>query len=196
MKIYEQSEQVSFKRLYLLVGILGALLPILDVWKCGWKIPPSISESYYLGAIVPFTCILFATGVIFFCNDGFDGRDKICNRISGVAAIGVVCFPCDSPKYLFWFIPFPAMHYISAAIFFGVLGYMSGFVFTRLRNRYKGWTNNKYYRNYIYILCSVCIYTCMILAATKVIPIVYAEWLMIWAYVIAYIIQGEIILKD
>src|ERR1035437_1552383 len=103
-------EQKSYYRLYRMIGYLGLLLIILDVWKCGWKIPPSISESYYLGAIVPFVVILGSMGIVFFCNLGFDWLDEVCNKISGLAAIGVISFPCDGKLGLF--------HYISAIALF------------------------------------------------------------------------------
>ena len=190
---FDNKYKISFKTLYLMVGILGAILPFLDVWKCGWHFPPSISESYYLGAIVPFTCILFSMGVVFFCNTGFDDRDKWANRISGIAAIGVVSFPCDSPKRLFEFLPFPVMHYISAIVLFGTFAYMCLFVFTDVRSDV-GYTRQKNMRNNIYRICGMIILFGMFYA--RFVNIFWGEVIDIYSFVAAYLIQGGFILKD
>ena len=184
------SRTISFKNLYLAVGVLGSILPLLDVWKCGWHIPPSISESYYLGAIVPFTCVLFSLGVVFFFNKGFDIIDTLCNKLSGIAAIGVVSFPCDSPKFMF-----PVLHYVSAITLFLTFAFMSLFVFRRLRSP-KGYTKNKNRRNIIYTLCGFSILLFMLLTGLKVITIYWGEVLMLESFAVSYIVQGEIIFKD
>jgi hypothetical protein len=193
-KLHSKEYQKSYQLLYGVIGVLGILLPILDVWKCGWVIPPSISESYYLGAIVPFVLILGSLGIIFFCNHGFDERDKWCNRISGLAALGVICFPCDSPKYI-WHMPFPAVHITSAIVFFTTCTYMCWFAFTNLRSA-KGWTRTKDFRNIIYRFCGFAIIIGMVLTATGVVSLYYGEVLMLESFGLAYLIQGKVILKD
>lgn len=194
-KLHSTEYRQSYQRLYGIIGVLGMILPFLDVWKCGWHIPPSISESYYLGAIVPFVLILGSLGIIFFCNNGFDERDTIANRISGICALGVISFPCDSPKLLFGHIPFPAIHYVSASLLFTVFTYMCWFVFTELRSP-KGWTHNKDKRNLIYRFCGFAIIIGMVLTVAKVISIFWGEVIMLEAFGIAYLLQWKLILKD
>lgn len=178
----------SWEKLSGVIGMLGMILPLLDCWKCGWKFPPSISESYYLGAIIPFTLVLGSIGIIFFCNDGFDNRDKWANRISGLAAIGVISFPCDSTNHLFN-IPFPIIHYMSAVLLFLTFSYMCIFVFTQVRSD-KGYTSNKYNRNFIYIGCGSLILISLILA--KLVNIYWSEVIMLEAFGVAYMVQGKL----
>ena len=185
--------KISYKSLYFMIGILGCLLPFLDVWKCNWHIPPSISESYYLGAIVPFVLILGSMGIIFFCNTGFNNLDKWCNRISGIAALGVISFPCDSKNKLFNLIQYPVIHYISAVILFSTFAFMCAFVFTNVRNE-NGYTRNKQWRNLIYRLCSISILTGMLISWK--INIFWGEVMMIYSFVTAYLIQGGVAFKD
>lgn len=179
----------SWEKLSGVIGILGMVLPVLDYWKCGWNFPPSISESYYLGAIVPFTLILGSIGVIFFCNEGFDVQDKWCNRVSGLTALGVISFPCDSSNHLFNLIPFPAIHYISAIILFLTFSYMCIFVFTQDRNGL-GNTSNKRIRNILYVIFGIIILIGMVLA--KLVNIYWGEVLMLEAFGFAYMVQGKL----
>lgn len=175
-----------------MIGILGILLPILDVWKCGWNVPPSISESYYLGAIVPFVVVMGALGIVFFCNEGFDIRDKWCNRISGIAALGVISFPCNSPKHLFGYIPFPDIHYASAVILFLTFAFMCLVAFPSMRSDC-GWTKNKHIRNYLYRICGIAILIGMGVAFKYTF---WGEVIMISFFGPAYLIQGGIAFKD
>ena len=187
-----KGEQISFKTLYLMIGILGAILPFLDVWKCGWHVPPSISESYYLGAIVPFVVIMGSLGIVFFCNKGYDTVDGWCNRIAGIAALGVISFPCDSPKYLANIIPYPGVHYVSAVILFLTFAYMCIFVFTELRSD-KGWTKQKHIRNIIYRICGVMILAGMGIAYKNTF---WGEAWMTEFFAIGYLLQGRVAFKD
>ena len=183
----------SFERLYAMSGFLGMILPILDAWKYG-GIPPSISDSYYSPAIVVFTLILGALGITLYNNQGFDKLDKYCNRLAGIAAIGVISFPCNSPKLLLWFIPFPVIHYVSACILFLTFAIMC-FVFREVRSR-KGETKQKNWRNTIYLLCAIFIIIGM--AWAKFIQIYWGEVIALESFGIAYMVQGKVfsILND
>ena len=184
-KLHSTEYKKAYQFNYGLIGLLGLLLPFLDVWKCGGKIPSSISISYYQGAIAPFVLILGGLGLILFCNHGFDQVDKWCNRIAGLAALGVICFPCNGPGL------YPTIHYVSAVILFLTFAFMC-FVFTGIRSQ-RGTTRNKEIRNIIYKTCGV-----LILVGF---PVAYrwtfwGEVWMLYAYGIAYLIQAKIILKD
>ena len=189
-------EQKSYYALYRAIGYLGILLIPLDIWKCGWVIPPSTSQSYYLGAIVPFVVIIGSMGIIFFFNLGFDWRDEICNKISGLAAIGVISFPCESPKVLLGLIPYPTMHYASAILLFSTFAFMCFFVFTRYRST--GSDRLKAIRNRVYVTCGFGIVVgmvCFIILKGKT-HISWSEYLMIVSFVIAYLVQGGVALKE
>ena len=168
--------------LYRTVAILGLILPIIDVWKCGWKVPPSISESYYLGAEAPFVLILGSLGIVFFCNYGFDLKDKWCNRISGLAALGVVCFPCNQ---------YSILHYISAITLFCTFAYMCLFVFTDLRSTSE-YTKNKIIRDYIYRISGALI---IVGFAICCISKFWGEVWMLIPFGISYLVQSKLFLK-
>ena len=181
-------EQKSYYLLYRMIGYLGFALIVLDIWKCGWVIPTSISESYYLGAIVPFVVILGSMGIVFFCNKGFDWKDEVCNKIAGLAAIGVISFPCDSV--------YSKLHYISAIVLFCTFSFMCFFIFTGCRSL--GSERLKIIRNRIYVTCGFGILTgigCFLLLHGKN-HIFWSEVIMIISFVIAYLIQGGVVLKQ
>ena len=190
----------SWEKLYLVLGVLGMILPILDVWKCSnskqqnWVIPPSISDSYYMGAIVPFVLILGSIGIVFFCNQGFNnnGKDKWCNWISGLMALGVISFPCQSLKKLFGVVPFKAIHFGSATVMFLIFSFMCLRVFTKVRSDY-GWTKQKHSRNFIYYTCGI---TILLGMAFCIINIFWGEVIMLESFGIAYLVQGKIIFID
>lgn len=188
-------EIMSYKTLYRMVGILGMILPILDVWKSG-EVPPSISDSYYLGAVVPFVLILGSLGLILFCNTGFGPLDAWCNRISGVAAVAVLSFPCKCDDRFFG-VPYRIIHFTSATILFLTFAVMCLFVFTKIRSSRSatgGQKNaNKRYRDLIYRVCGVLILVGMPIALK------WTFWGEVWmleAFGIAYLVQGKTIFKD
>lgn len=197
--------QKSYFRQYAIDGLLGLLLPILVVWQCG-KVPSSISYSYYIGAAVPFVFVMGNLGVTFFCNHGFKGVtfllnrpftnvDKICNRITGLASLCVIFFPCNSPKYAFNCIPYPDIHYASAVLLFATFSFMCLFVFTQIRSSF-GATKQKKMRNIIYRMFGVFILLAMIAIGLKLVTVFWGEVAMLLGYGIPYLIQGKIILRD
>ena len=196
MKNIPQEEIMSYKMLYRMIGILGMALPFLDVWKCDCVVPPSISESYYLGAIVPFVLILGSLGLIFFCNEGFNNFDKWCNRISGVAAIGVISFPCESDDCVAC-IPYPCLHYASAIVLFITFFVMCFFVFTKIRspksciNGKK--TSRKKSRDLIYKVCGISILVGMAIVFKNKF---WGEVWMLESFGFAYFVQGKTLFKD
>ena len=88
------------------IGFLGILLPILSVltsypahWFDGWWY--SISITYYQSPVMAI--VLGIVSLFLFTYKGYDMADKIINRVSALAAISVVIFPCypsfnDSPS--------------------------------------------------------------------------------------------------
>ena len=116
-----REDDLSTHRHRVVIGALGAALPLL-VWLVSSLRPTepplveplsSISAYYYSGAVAIFTGILACLAVYFFTYSGYDNadrwKDRTASLITGVAAIGVACFPTDAPSKmlaLFWWHPY------------------------------------------------------------------------------------------
>jgi len=155
-------EQVTIntKRMRIMIGILGMVLPwLVALITLSW--PGSISETYYnLFAVGTFMVVLGSAGILLLNYKGYDKIDDITATISGVFGILICLFPM---KYL----PDPSLktgilhlpsnvsnifHCISAFGFFGVLAFMSFFLFTKTDGNI---TKQKKIKNIIYRVCGI-----------------------------------------
>jgi len=143
------------------VGLLGIFLPfILLGWSLskGCGILPSISDYVYSGAAVAFTGILIAFGIFLLSYPGYPNSkekisDNLITSIAGVLAIITALIP-TSWYYLECFIigsqhdfGLGGLHFVSAAGFFGIMGYMSRFRFIKGFDDQVKWTRSKKRRN-------------------------------------------------
>ena len=178
---------ISYKHLRILIGILA----ISITWVCiiggmifgQEKIATSISAYYYTNIRDILEGLLFLVGSFLICYMGYDLLDRIISTSAGIMAICISLFPCfkDSviPIGLFQ-IPSnisDIIHLSTASIFFGLLSFMSIFLFTKSKNgnkklyRIKKYpdgfkkvvnvliekTPEKKIRNIIYITCGIII---------------------------------------
>jgi len=178
-------------------GLFCLMIPFLVLWKLNWIVPPSISYTHYTNARDYFEVLLGLICFCFYFNPGFENKfEYYLNKISGFSGLGVILFPCNEISRTFLKIKFPILHYLSAGTLFISFSIILIFVFTQLRSK-KGWTKNKYKRNYIYIFCGLSIIVSLILIATNAISIFYGEVLMILFYGIPYtLVQSKVFLKD
>lgn len=159
----------------LIVGTLGALLPVL-LWlflcvdKGTLNPLDSISHYYYtrLGGIFIIVLTLLAFFLIIY--KGKDPIDFFVSFGAGISALIVLLYPtdnisskaneiCNNCAVTFLTdIPFRIkLHYISAAIFLSLLAYMSFFIFTKSDLPPEKRSNSKKKRNGIFRLCGVMI---------------------------------------
>ena len=151
---------VDTKRLRILIGLAGILLPWLVVLITrSW--PESISITYYsLYAVGIFMIILGAASVLLICYKGYDRGDDITATIAGVFGLLICLFPTkypDAPELTAGIFQWPStvnvvFHCIGAFGFFGAIAYMSIFRFTKTDGAL---TTNKKIRNCIYRVCGV-----------------------------------------
>lgn len=148
---------ISVKRLRCFVGWLAILLPWLGALLL-WRIPPSISSTYYTYEAGPVFMIILglASGLLMY-YDGYDKTDDILNTITGILGMCICLFPCSHDTLLYvgtfrtpvvismW------IHNISAIIFFVMLAYISFFQFTKSSGNM---TKQKKIRNIIYRVCA------------------------------------------
>ncbi len=145
---------INTTRLRCFVGHLAFWLPWI-VALILWKIPPSISSTYYTHAGAVFMIILGAASVLLMFYDGYDKTDDILNTTAGIFGLLICLFPCwtNSERVGTFQAPVDisaAIHNISAVCFFVILAYVSLFQFTKSNGNM---TTKKKARNVIYRIC-------------------------------------------
>ena len=146
----------NVKRLRCFVGHLAFWLPWI-VALILWRIPSSISSTYYTHAGAVFMIILGACSVLLMFYDGYDKMDDIINTTAGIFGLLICLFPCgtDAERVGAFQVPVEissAIHNISAVVFFIIIAYVSLFQFTKSNGNM---TEKKKKRNVIYRVCGV-----------------------------------------
>jgi uncharacterized membrane protein len=147
---------INTTRLRCFIGHLAFWLPWI-VSLILWKIPPSISSTYYTHAGAVFVIILGAASIFLMYYDGYDKVDDVLNTIAGIFGLMICLFPCETnvEKVGTFQVPVDisaAIHNISAICFFVILAYVSLFQFTKSNGNI---TEKKKARNVIYRVCGV-----------------------------------------
>ena len=148
------------KRLRITIGILGMLLPWIVVLAT-LSFPQSISITYYsLFAVGCFVSILGAASGCLFAYKGYELIDDITSTIAAIFGILIILFPMTylpDPSVKTGILHLPSdisniFHCISAMVFFGVLAFMSFFLFTKTDGNI---TKQKKIKNIIYRVCGI-----------------------------------------
>ena len=96
-------EKRVMRRYQTIIGCLGWALPVLSVGfgligffrgvnEPGWY--ESISATYYANSSMMMVGLLFAISLYFWAYKGYDRVDNSITKISAIAAMGIVAFPC------------------------------------------------------------------------------------------------------
>ncbi len=177
---------ISYKILHKYIGFLSFLLPLILLYQNGLK--DSISICYYTKSRDIFELVLGAIGFFFICNKGWDISESVSNKLAGICMILIGLCGCQSSL--------KSVHYICAILLFSTLGYISFFLFTKTKHHI---TENKKYRNIIYRTCGILIWFFLfsiIFLDWFGVSIMISESLLFFTFAIAWLIQGEVILKD
>jgi hypothetical protein len=166
----------------------------------------SISATYYANSGPLMVGLLFASGVFLLTYVGYEIIDDVVNKVSGVAALGIVFFPCNTPgtpEYVGIFqVPVSVsgvLHTIFAALFFLSLAVNILVCFTRSKGTI---TKNKVRRNTLYYICGASILFFMVLEVVHSLakwdgPVTMVlEAFMLLAFGVAWLVKGNTILKD
>ena len=156
----KQNVTVDTKRMRIMIGLLGMLLPwLVALITLSW--PQSISITYYsLFAVGTFMLVLGSAGILLICYKGYSKIDDITATIAGIFGI-LICLmpmtylPDPSVKTGIFHLPSDIsniFHCISAMAFFGVLAFMSFFLFTKTDGNM---TKQKKIKNIIYRVCGI-----------------------------------------
>jgi hypothetical protein len=213
---------ISFRTMRRLIGILGISLPvILFTWSVlltgSHFLLDSISSYYHTNLRDVFVGILCAVSLFLFSYHGYDLGDFITFKIASVSALGVAFFPAfiksETNPYIHIAPNVSAatncIHYISAAVFFLTLAYISLVLFTRSHPqiRKEDRTRQKLNRNRVYRVCGVTILACIALlllidrlppdsALLKVDPVFWIETIALFAFGVSWLIKGEVAMRD
>lgn len=166
---------VDTKRMRIMIGILGMLLPWL-VCLITLSFPQSISITYYsLFAVGTFMVVLGSAGILLINYKGYELIDDITSTIAGIFGILICLFPMtylDAPATKTGILHLPSdisniFHCISAVGFFGTLAFMSFFLFTKSSGNM---TKQKQIKNIIYRTCGIGMLASFSLFLLKLIP--------------------------
>ena len=151
---------VDTKRMRIMIGILGMLLPwLVALITLSW--PQSISITYYsIFAVGTFMVVLGSAGILLINYKGYEKIDDITATIAGIFGILICLFPMTylpDPSLKTGVLHLPSnisniFHCISAFGFFGTLAFMSYFLFTKTNGNM---TKQKEIKNIIYKVCGI-----------------------------------------
>jgi len=171
----KESVTINTKRMRIMIGILGMLLPwLVALITLGW--PGSISETYYsLFAVGTFMVVLGSAGILLVNYKGYEKIDDITATIAGIFGILICLFPMTyepDPSVktgVFHLVSSTSniFHCISAFGFFATLAFMSFFLFTKTAGEM---TKQKKIKNIIYRVCGIGMLASFLLMLLQFIP--------------------------
>ena len=171
----KSSVTVDTKRMRIMIGILGMLLPwLVALITLSW--PQSVSITYYsLFAVGTFMVVLGSAGILLVNYKGYEPIDDITSTIAGIFGILICLFPMTdvaAPETKVGILNLPSnishiFHCISAFGFFGILAFMSFFLFTKTDGNI---TKQKKIKNIIYRVCGIGMLASFLLLLINLIP--------------------------
>lgn len=166
---------VNTKRMRIMIGVLGMLLPwLVALITLSW--PQSISITYYsLFAVGTFMVVLGSAGILLINYKGYERIDDITATIAGIFGILICLFPMtylDAPSTPTGILHLPSnisniVHCVAAFGFFGTLAFMSFFLFTKTSGEM---TKQKKIKNIIYRVCGIGMLGAFLLMLLQLIP--------------------------
>jgi preprotein translocase subunit SecG len=153
---------ISYKKLQIMMGLAGILLPLLVVAgkylsEGSGVLEDSVSDYYNNGTGGDILVgILFALSFFLFAYKGPEGIDSIIADIGGAMALGVALFPTTSENKFV-----SSMHFIFAALLFATLIIFSLYLFRKTKKTVKP-TPEKIKRNRIYFCCGIIMIVCIV----------------------------------
>lgn len=171
---------VNTKRMRIMIGALGMLLPwLVALITLSW--PSSISITYYSWcATGTFMVILGSAGILLINYKGYDKWDDITATIAGIFGLCICLFPMTyvwDPATHVGALNLPStvsniFHCVSAFGFFGMLAFMSFFLFTKSSGEM---TKQKKIKNIIYRVCGIGMLASFLLCLLPYIPGFHCE---------------------
>jgi hypothetical protein len=199
----DEAAIASYRELRAVVGGLGfALPPLVVAWGLALhgSLQPSISAYYDWRTRDLLVGILFTIAWFFFSYRGYGKADDRAGNVACVAALGVAIFPTHGSQLDHH------LHTVFSALLFLTLTYFCLFLFIKTDPK-RPPTRRKLARNRVYRICGGLMIGCMVaialhnllgvpewLASLK--PVLWLEWTLLWAFGVAWLVKGEMVLKD
>ena len=194
------------------LGVLGILLPVLCLvfnllfgreYNQYYALT-SISAAHYSSSYLLFEGILFSMGILFIICSGYNKADHITSIAIGLSAVFLTLFPCAREGYTRSFLMVSIeisdlIHFIMSLTFFGGLIYIIGWRFTKKGGAI---TKQKKQRNILYIVCAALMAISLIIGYMGknffnwTYFLYVGETVAIWAFGLAYLTKGGLILQD
>jgi hypothetical protein len=203
--------------------LVGFALPVVIVLS-GFIDFGSVLDSLsdYIGARNKEVSVVMLL-IVAWClikYKGYDFIDNFVGKLAGLFALGVLFFPNSTGGWQ------SVVHFVSATGLFLVFAFMCLFLFTKtkdsppnnlwhtitsfrfglIRSDEPGMERKKI-RNKVYVACGISMLISMLVTIlynlfwqdtgmSVIKPVLMFEWLMIWAFAIAWMVKGQIILSD
>jgi hypothetical protein len=208
---------VSYLTLRQMIGWTGLLMPVAvrlgAFFFEGIHSTDSISAYYYTGMRDVFVGTLVLGGALLSCYRTPALSDNVVAIVAGIAAVGIGLFPMDptyAPEILRKFpqmsagacymnIGLRGFHFIFVGTFFALSFYLVYFRFSAFTPPVP--TREKLVRNKVYKVCGAAMLVAFVAIGILALAeggasIFWPETLAIAAFTVAWLIKGQIVLKD
>jgi len=210
---YDDYTILSYKTLRRLVGILALSTAFICIIGSllfnNLTVQSSVSLYYYTNMRDFLEAVLIGIGIFIITYKGYTILDRIINILTGIFGICIALFPCSSNIDCVGIFNIPSevsniLHLITAGIFFGLLGFISFFLFTKSDG---ATTKQKKIRNIIYRVCGIIIAVCGLLIGlsfaflgeeimNKYFIVLILEIIILTSFGISWLIKGKTLFKD
>ncbi|MBO7507270.1 MAG: hypothetical protein J6T67_07805 [Paludibacteraceae bacterium] len=186
------------------IGWLGLFLPLMCLTG-GWMISDrpdewwySLSATYHLTPVL--TMMLSCTAIFLMTYKGYDRGDRIINFASGVCALFVILFPCntsflpqDTPIGFFQLMPATShvIHTIAASVLFALFSVNILVQFTKGNSRKK----NRIFRicGWSMVVCLVCFLLVKVFHLVPRYATMIVEAILLILFGVAWLVKGKMI---
>ena len=195
---------VDTKRMRVMIGVLGGLLPwLVALITLSW--PQSISITYYsLFAVGTFMIVLGSASILLINYAGYSLIDDIMATVAGCFGMLICLFPMTylpDPSVKTGILHLPSdisniFHCISAFAFFAILAFMSFFLFTKTKGKM---TKQKKIKNIIYRVCGIGMMVSFLLLFLNFLPnppynlTWIVEAIALFFFAVSWIVKADVI---
>ena len=198
---------ISYLTLRKMIGLLAvSLVPVMVlgsfIFDHTHYIQISVSAYYHTSMRDALTGIVCGISLFLLSYNGYTWHDAIFSTLAGIFALGIAFFPTSASSNKGDIIS--TLHYLTSGVFFGILAYMSVFLFTKSSGII---TPEKRKRNRVYRICGIIMAASVIGIPIDSIPAVHdligflkptiiLETIALVSFGISWLTKGEFILMD